>query len=159
MALLHDLDSLIAGAGALPGEVEDEKAEDAEDDLGEGLAELVFQFKLFGSVVLEGGVHGAGDFVLWDDPDDPEGEGDNDDDGEDRDENVRGGAVGVFGPEAYLFDSLMDGLGHVDGSLAFAAGSFRGAVGQSFLAGLESCSPTEGQLQRQIQESFAQDDD
>ena len=98
------------------------KAEDAEDDLGEGLAELVFQFELFGPVVLEGGVHGAGDFVLWDDPDDPEGEDDNDEDGENRDENVRGGAVGVFGPEAYLFDSLMDGLGHVDGSLAFAVG-------------------------------------
>ena len=124
VTLLHDLDGLVAGAGALPSEVEDEKAEDAEDDLGESFAELVFQFKLFGPVVLEGGVHGTGDFLLGDDPDDPEGEDDGDGDSEDCDENVRGGAVGVFGPEAYLFDSLMEGLAHVDGSLAFAAGGF-----------------------------------
>ena len=46
----------------------------------------------------------------------------NDDgDGENRDENVRGGAVGVLGPDAYLFDSLLEGRAHVDGSLAFGA--------------------------------------
>ena len=43
VTLFGDFDSAVSGTAAAPSEVDEEEAEDAEDDLGKGFAELIFE--------------------------------------------------------------------------------------------------------------------
>lgn len=45
VALFGDLDGGVSGTAAAPGEVDEEEAEDAENDLRESFAKLVFELE------------------------------------------------------------------------------------------------------------------